>query len=119
MSMLCLLSCCSILSACTDSAGPVDGSVSHDAPSYDAGPSSCAPGSNASTRVCSCEDAGLLQVIGCNGDTAVCYAYSSTCVDPGFSACEPGAPAAVLELCRAFCDAHGEEDWAGGCGLVP
>ena len=119
VSILCVLSCCSILSACADAADPLDGAVPPDAPSHDAGPSACAAGANALARSCSCADAGLLQVVGCHGDTATCYAYSSTCVDPGFSVCEAGASAAILEQCRAFCEAHGEEDWAGGCGLVP
>ena len=107
------------LSSCTSDGGGDDASIADAWTPSDTGPTPCTAGTNEHSRECPCLDGGLLAVVACSPLAGRCYAYSATCSDPGYTRCNSSAPDDVSAMCRAFCDEHAEESWAGGCGLLP
>lgn len=94
-----------------------DGTGAPDAASFEETP--CVSTAHEHVRECPCLDGGLAMVVACSPEGGRCFAYATTCTDPGYTSCDARAPAEVAALCRAFCDAHGGESWASGCGLFP
>lgn len=88
-----------------------------DAGLNDANAVGCISGATEQQRVCPCPDGGGALTLACSTTDGICYAYNSTCVDSGFDICSPSSTGAQRALCDAFCDEHGEQEWAPCNGL--
>ena len=115
---LALLSACVSSSEEHDAGGGMDAAASADGGIVDsASGSPCLADTIPQLRHCPCLDGGGAFTVACSATERRCYAYNTTCADPGFTTCSDMAHE-VLDLCMEFCAEYGTEEWAGACGWL-